>query len=319
MAKLVPMDGPTRAQQSQRQVPDNPVFEPTGPPTHVAFADEANWNKGQFRAVASVSCPMELESDYTASLRAVLDQHGVGELKWKEVNGDKKATAAAAAIDWFLERADEDRLRVDVLIWEVADPIHQRKRRQDPQNLEVKYFHHVRTLMRFRWPQNSILRLIPDHMAELNWKRLQWFLVEEGANRLKRYQSNAIQEHRIYQPFSIESIQPGHSHEHPLIQLADLFAGMAVFSYEQFDRLDQWATQAAGDPPMTLTNKERVRFPLLRLVYEWCDDEGLLVILPEYGGLRSMVPILPLNFWLWDSPGERQILVDSAAKRKRKG
>lgn len=287
------------------QIPEIPEFEPTGPATHVIYADETNWNVGRFRAVGSVSCPIDLNEEHTRSLRDLLDAHGIRELKWKEINGGKKASGAAAAVDWFLQRADLDRLRIDVLCWDTTDPIHLAKPRKDSENLEVKYYHLLKQIMRFRWPESAVHRVIPDHIDELNWTKTRWFLTESGANRFAKHPSSAIQQHRVDQVFHVESIQPEHSHLHPLIQLADLFAGMITYSYEQFDRLDQWVTQDAADPPMTLSQTERVRFPLLRQVYDWCSDRGLFVLLPEYGGFQSMIPILPLNFWLWESPSQR--------------
>jgi len=93
----------------------------------------------------------------------------------------------------------------------------------------------------------------------------------------------------------VESIHPDQSHLNPLIQLADLFPGIITYSYERFDRLDQWVVQPDGDPPLVLTQTERARFPLFRQVYDWCRDLDLSVLLPKYGGLRSVIPIYPLN------------------------
>lgn len=60
-----------------------------------------------------------------------------------------------------------------MLCWDTTDPIHLAKPWKDPENLQVKYFHLLKQIMRFRWPEFAVHRIVPDHMEEIDWGKTQ--------------------------------------------------------------------------------------------------------------------------------------------------
>jgi len=53
------------------------------PYTHVAFADESNWNQGRFRSISIVSAAVEDARRLHQELAALRQSHGRTEYKWK--------------------------------------------------------------------------------------------------------------------------------------------------------------------------------------------------------------------------------------------
>jgi hypothetical protein len=71
---------------------------------------------------------------------------------------------------------------------------------------------------------------------------------------------------RLRREFGIEEIRPIPSDQHPLLQLADLFAGLAAFSHERFDEYQKWLHTASPQPP--LVNEAKASVDLSRASQE---------------------------------------------------
>ena len=118
---------------------------------------------------------------------------------------------------------------------------------------------------------------------------------------------------RLKVEFGIQEIQPLRSIETPLLQLADLFAGMGAFSHERFDLYQIWLhrKRSAEQPSLPLeferddkkaefSRSERERFHVLSAFDEMCKAHKLGVSLKTWQGLRTPDPRKPINFWVYE-------------------
>ena len=274
--------------------------------THVGFSDESNWNSGRFRSLSLVTLPIEVLATASEELRNLLNDSGVTEFKWKKLRGARERFAAIKMIDFALKYALAGTLRIDVLIWDINDSRHNIQGRDDIANLQRMYYHLFRNVLQMRWPDNAVWQLFPDEHTALDWQRIEDFLDASGS-RLKI--EHLLFGARLRRDFHIDEIDQVSSKDQPLLQLADLFAGLAVFSREKFEQYQKWIRDRQGQSTLfniqeekdddAISSADRERFQVLAHLDEVCKSHKLGVSLHTYRGLTTPNPAKPINFWLY--------------------
>lgn len=278
--------------------------------THVGFSDESNWNKGRFRSLGLVTLPLGVLDQLEKELQRLLKESGVNEFKWKNLTGAKERFAADKMCRFAIDKASAGKLRVDVLVWDIQDSRHEVRGRDDVANLQRMYYHLFRNVLRSRWPNDAVWGLYPDEHTAMDWETVKDCLDARSAN-IEIEQSlftRSTFRTRLEREFSIEEINASKSGEHVLLQLADLFAGLAVFSKDKYDDYQSWLKAASPQqllfkedaevPNPSLSSKER--FPVLKAFYEACKQRKLGVSLRKKCGLWTPDPKKPINFWLYE-------------------
>lgn len=260
--------------------------------SHIGFADESHWNHGRFRSIGLVTLPLSALDAHHRELTRRLEASNVREFKWHKLDGAKDRFAAEKLCYFAIEAVRSSSLRVDVLIWDTQDSRHQIVGRDDTANLHRMYYHLFRNVLQKRWPDNATWRLHPDEHNAMEWPTLKAFL------------------EKATEPVSIEEIQPVRSAENPLLMLADLFAGMAVFSRDEFEGFNQWQEAQYRLPSlledekkkeeMRFSGRQRQRFRVLQYFDNECKNRKFGVSLRSECGLRTFNPNLPFNFWLYE-------------------
>lgn len=277
--------------------------------THVGFSDESNWNKGPFRSIGLVTTTVAALDDLNRKLTQILAESGVREFKWQKLRQARESFVAEKMCDLAVEAALRQQVRVDVLVWDIQDSRHNIVGRDDIENLQRMYYHLFRNVLRARWPNNAVWRLHPDEHTAMDWQTVQDCL-QNAAERLERERSlftGGKFQLRLRREFGIEEIRSVISSDQPLLQLADLFAGMAVFSREHFGEYKKWLAQNdsrpslfQGDDEMTsVSGSSKHRFQVLQHFNDACKRYKLGVSLNRKRGLWTPNPENPLNFWMY--------------------
>lgn len=295
--------------------------------SHVCFSDESNWNDGRFRSIGMVSLPADDLDFLEAELASFLRSADVSEFKWTAVNGGHIKSLAEKMCDFAIKYGLLSKLRIDVLIWDTEDKRHKVLRRDDEKNLNIMYFHLLRNVFRERWPDDAVWKLNPDENNVLDGKTLQECLdnaktqVEFIAHTL----FNERESFRLLCEYGQTEVQPVKSENHALLQLTDLFAGLAAFSHMQYSKYEEWKKLKGPLPlfpdevgnvvdPSKFSNREKYRFDLLYNFHHKCMHRKLSVGLKEKRGLYTYIPDKPMNFWLY----ERQHAEDKAPIKAHK-
>jgi hypothetical protein len=279
--------------------------------THVAFGDESHWNVGRHRGLGLVTLKVEDLEPLKAELLTILQESGVRELKWHKLGSARDRFAALKLCGFAVQAACQGRLRVDVLTWDTQDERHQVQARDDVANLQRMYYKLFKNVLQERWPDGSVWRLHPDEHREMDWASVQGFLEYAEISIKARRNLTAPWSFRglVKLEFKIEEIIPVVSHEEPLIQLADLFAGLGVFSRDRYHRFKRWKTQKNRQPVIFPEEEEspessaveQERFTVLEAIKSLCEQRKLYVSLDSKQGLKSFKPDKPVNFW-WYEP-----------------
>lgn len=284
-----------------------PLRTPVGPVrasrSLLAFTDESNWNKGQFRAVAALSLPANEHHALKPELQAILKREGLTELKWERVGRDGRATRAAHAIfGAVVTAATRGQLTLDVLTWDIQDSRHSIPGRDDAENL-ARMYHHLLVAVCQRWPAGR-WTIHPDEGSPVRWWQLEDTV--PAAYRKKGPPKKSFMQ-SIASATSLDlRIQPLDSENEVLIQAADLAAGAVCFSRACFSRdtLARVQGQAnlfgdQSDP----SKAELARWQVLVRFQDACKAHRLGVSLKSSKGLRTHDSRRPINFWWWEPQG----------------
>ena len=285
--------------------------------THITFADETNYNRGSFPGIALVSLAKTAVSQMQADITHILKTSGVGEFKWSRLHSAKRRFAAVQLIDYAIKQAVAKKLRIDILTWDVRDSRHRVPKPDRIANLQRMYYHLFRNVLRARWPDEAIWHLCPDEHTAIRWQELHGFLENNSHSKNISLLQPSKQ---LQKEFRIFKITPCESDKEPLIQLADLFAGIGSYSRANYHKLCTWKTQQnqgqlalLPEQPVKLSHADKVRCEVITDLNGRCKKHRLGVSLNTHHGLRTLNPHYPINFW-WYTP---QHEADKAPSRSR--
>ena len=276
--------------------------------THKGFSDESSWNQNRYRSIGLVTMSSSVAHAIENSVISLLQESEVREFAWKDLTTAKRRFAAQKIVDRAVEFVSSRQLRIDVLTWGTHDTRHGIKGRDDTANLARMYYHLMVTVMRFRWPQSAKWVNYVDRRTDMDWGELEQCL----AGKTRREREGAQGE--LFSGTAISVLPPrvvqASSNEHVLIQVADLFAGMAAFSWNEVKSHDAWVRQQSGQHRLihqgavvSISNSASPKHAALeylaskRLPYVSLRTE-------EGEGLRTYSPRHPINFWKYEPQGD---------------
>jgi hypothetical protein len=282
----------------------------SGPPTHIAFSDETHYGVGQYRGIGLVTLNYSLYGNLNTELKNILKETHVKELKWQKLDARNDCQAALQFVECAVNNACAGSLRIDVLIWDVQDSRHKVIGRDDLANMHRMYYHLFKYVLIERWPNGSIWRLHPDEQASIDWSEISRFLDMASITVGTPDLLSGLVESFITE-FNIVHVKQCTSEKEPLIQLADLFAGMGVYSRNRYARYLCWQLEHREERQITLlpdaptnirlSNADKMRCPVLDKLDSLCKKNKLGVGLKKSKGLKTHNPANPINFW-WYQP-----------------
>lgn len=268
--------------------------------SHIAYSDESYITGSRFRGI----CSFSFERAHAAAVRERLTEavasSGLREFKWAELKDARYKFCAIKLVEAVIGLLGAAGARVDVLVWDTQDSRHSVRNRDDGANFERMFFHLLRASMRRRG-KNRRWSIFPDERLGVDWRTVADCLRAVG--RQREVVSDCLFGRFLADPYyTVEDFQQVRSHEHPASQVADLMAGLGVFSVAEFGRYASWSEQTGTpslfpEPDAGITNRQRYRFEVLRHMKVSCDDLRLGVSLTSSRGLLTRDPKRPLNFW----------------------
>ena len=289
--------------------------------THIAFSDESNHTTGRFRGIGMVSMPAEEHYPLLYKVDRILRESSVTEFKWSKMKGVKYRFLAMNFIDLLIAEACQKKLRIDVIIWDTEDRRHKIFGRDDKANLQKMYLYLFRTSLKKRWPSSATWKLFPDENSAIDWRKLQYRLdkfakyrdpeyLEAAFGRLLRISGvETLNEtwNSILGDFSVLEISEVNSANAPLAQVADLFAGVGVFSHLYYKTYSDWKVKKSQQMSLRIceplkedfSSKENEHCYVLDYLNNKCKHYRLQVALRTTRGLFTHNPSKPINFWLY--------------------
>ncbi len=277
--------------------------------THKGFSDESSWNQNRYRSIGLVStAPTGIADTAGKTVASALEKSSVREFAWKDLTTAKRKFAAEKIVDHVVELASPGQLRVDVLIWDTHDARHRIMGRDDTANLARMYYHLMANVMRDRWPRDASWIQHVDKRTDIDWAELEQCLAGRTRKEREGAQAEFIASTATYRPPPI--VEQASSDEHVLIQTADLFAGMAAFSWNAVQSHGEWVTRQSGQlrlmPQCTDVSVSKSASPKHEVLERLASNRLSSVSLKaaDGEGLRTYGPDHPINFWKYIPQGE---------------
>jgi hypothetical protein len=277
--------------------------------THVAFADESSHNIGRYRSLGLITAARGEAGALTAEAAAILAASGVRELKWTSLNSARDRLAARKIITWAVDRAAAHHLAIDALVWDTHDARHAVMRRDDSANLHRMYYWLLNTTLRRAELAGATWVIYPDENGLMHWTSVHDVL--DNAGRRNGDERSVLLWRRAYRQYAIEQIVPTDSSTAPLIQLADLMAGLSAFSHESFPVYERWCRCEIDEFQLSLelpddsvsgpafSRSDRERCCVLQHLDECCKRRKMGVSLTSHRGLTTYPPGHGIRFWLY--------------------
>ncbi|NYE57189.1 hypothetical protein [Carboxydothermus ferrireducens] len=276
-----------------------------------AFGDESNWNKGRYRSIGLISLPKRYVKEIEEKIKLILKKEKLKEFKWKELNRSETKRAATKLLDLLVHYACLNVLRADVLIWDITDKRHDVLARDDTANLQFMYYKLLKNVLTQKWPDESEWILVFDEISGVDWNDVGYYLKKKEVTF--DFEKNIFTQNnfsfRLKREFKISEIHSPNncSVEFPIVQLADLMAGIAAFSYEYFTFFKRYKSKdtlslfcdATDDDCKNIPRSKREKFEVLEYFDNLCKDKKLGVSLKEKKGLYTFNSKNPINFWFY--------------------
>ncbi len=124
---------------------------------------------------------------------------------WSKLRSARERFAALNMLDYMLEKARSNLLRVDVITWDVEDSRHKIQGRSDIRNLRRMYYFLFKDVLGKRWPAEAIWQIYPDESSTNPWSHLGYLTEVWDWNTYEM----------IFE-VNLSDIIPSKSHEEPI-------------------------------------------------------------------------------------------------------
>lgn len=268
---------------------------------YVSFADESYANNSSYRSIASFSLKAEKLAQISSDLKKILNESNVREFKWQKLKDARYKFCAEKLLGAVWNLIQTEDARIDVVIWDISDSRHTVKNRDDTENYGRMFFHLHSSALKRR-PKSVVWLIFPDEGVGVDWEVVSQCINARGQKQ-ELLNSPLLGSFLRDPHYSIAECKEVRSHEEPCCQVADLFAGMSIFSRTHYDLYEKWCVYHTTTLPLfpvekpQMSRAEEHRFPILQYFDDGCKTRRLGVSLKSKRCLHTPNPNNPINFW----------------------
>lgn len=271
---------------------------------YVAFTDECSWNVGRYRSISSASMPTDIARSMHIELCKLANESNINELKWTKLSSAKMRFAAEKYINCALSDRYRRHLRIDTLTWNIEDTRCKNVyKRDDIKNYNTMYYQLLHHVLHNVNRSNLSWTVIADENTAGHWEEISICLKNKRIDRGTRDAFYLEVDDIPNQFLDKVTVINGKSEVYNIIQLADLFAGIAVYSCNRpyiYDKVIDQPSLLEKECVLSKRDRERIEFlknaiPLLKSyspTLVWTDQ-----------GLSTKDPKEIINFWLYQPQG----------------
>ena len=143
------------------------------------------------------------------------------------------------------------------------------------------------------------MKIYSDRNNALDWKLMEKILPNDGVYNTKKLEFCTVNYSKVF-------IEESNTTENALIQIADIFAGLARTSYDDYENYEKWLNQDQQSLfPDETPNKAHIsiknghRFKIYKFIDKHCKRKSWSVSLKTKKGFSTYDKLKPLNFWFY--------------------
>lgn len=281
--------------------------------THLAFADEHNYesSSGRFGSIALITMKKESYKTVSSSIKNTITEAGVTrtEFKWSETKRTNHKNGAIQLIDISVELALNAHVRIDVILWDYQDARHNITDRDNIKNFHIMYYRLLTNTLHKFWPAGSIWILYPDETSCVNWGNVLSF---SNIKSVERTEETLFQLSEALKSYHVRQIRPVVSGKSPVNQLADLFAGLIPYSRHCYDKYEAIKITKEGESlferaEVKFARVDTNRYDIITQLLKQKEEHKLGISFESSKGFRSLNPSkeFPINVWWYEPQHEK--------------
>ena len=259
------------------------------------FTDESCVNnpEKQYSAICAMSGGVQFFKSHQKQIESILNKPG--EYKFQKLNKDTKNDILQLCHDFIFPAIASGNLRIDALVW---------NNRIYPKKQEIMHYHLLLAVLRRYSPDINWL-YYPDQDRGKNYLEIT-NIVNTAVNSGNIYMQSLI---KLATEYNIQYGGELDSKNSRLIQITDIFAGLAAFSYNNYGDYTDWIKNTTGAPSFDFAQSDiennntainhHPKFQLLDAINTECKKHNSKHSIDTKHGLHSFDPSYGMNFWLW--------------------
>lgn len=219
--------------------------------------------------------------------------------KWNKFNSIKKVNALKEFLEYLFRLMSRDIVHITTIIWDIHDSRHEILRRDDKKNLSFMYYKLIKNFAEDKLKNGDTLTIYPDQNNSIDWNLIEEILPNDGIHNTKELSFCTVCLTKVF-------IKESNTSENALIQIADIFAGLARTSYEDYKNYEKWLnrSQTSLFPDEELNQidisvKDEHRFIIYQFLDTHCKRKSWSVSLKSNKGFYTYEKRKPLNFWFY--------------------
>lgn len=219
--------------------------------------------------------------------------------KWNKFNSKKKVNALKEFLEYLFGLMSRDIVHIITIIWDIHDSRHEILGRDDKENLSLMYYKLIKSFADDKLKNGDTLTIYPDQNNSIDWTLIEEILPKDGVYNTKELSFCTLCLTKVF-------VKESNTSENALIQIADIFAGLARTSYEDYDKYDKWLNQSQQSlfpdeekKSIDISVKDKHRFIIYQFIDVNSKHKSWSVSLKTNKGFRTYDKFKPLNFWFY--------------------
>lgn len=220
---------------------------------HLIFSDESGYDgDNRYGCLAKVSGTFEATKELNCIIRESLQKASKEEMKFAKIKSNHHVALAKSLLDVSMAMLASGHIKVHILVWDKQDSRHNIKKRDDMENLRRMYYHNLKFLHK-HWNINTHWEFYPDEFSAIDWQEEVVSFIENTNLRKKEHTQGRLFEYldEALYPFFNKVVEVD-SKRLPVIQLADLYAGLVRTSRQEHLNFHHWLSTHANKEQLSL-------------------------------------------------------------------
>lgn len=194
--------------------------------SYLIFGDESGYDgTNRYASLAKVSGPYDSMLEINSKLQNILDLYNSSEIKFHKVKNVRYRNIASNFLEIGLEEILKNKLKLTAIVWDKHDSRHRIENRCDIENLKRMYYYNLKNLKR-HWGIKTTWGFFPDTFSAIEWDSILSYVQNTKFDAKYNKEENLFEElHNIDFP-QYKGYKELDSKQYPLLQLADIFAGI---------------------------------------------------------------------------------------------
>ena len=229
----------------------------------------------------------------------------IKKFKWNKFNSMDNVNALKGFLNYIFKYMNQNLIHIHTLIWDITDSRHNIVGRDDIENLSKMYYKIIRDFAKYKLKNGDILTIYPDRNNNLKWEKIEEILPNDGIYNTVKFSFCTLNKSKVF-------INESNTEENALIQIADIFAGMARTSYYDYDKYEKWLNKSQQSLfydeniyDNDISVKDEHRFKIYKFIDNYSKHKSWSVSLKSNKGFRTYDKSKPLNFWFYEPQHEK--------------